>query len=200
MIERHLYGSRSPGFTVKIQSELPIRHPRTGDVIGVSQGAWVEFGQATGEVRANNYLTGESEMFETWQGGVIDLDAIADDKGWDTDLREKAIRVLDEQCRLRPDLVWKIDFIVPPAEKPWPNYDDEVGDQVPLLIEMAKRLGVVGKVLAYERENMGRPDVLEPLEAWLEETGGEPEPEPEPVVAVRPKPAASDELPRVLTF
>lgn len=171
--QQNLYKSRHAGLSVKIRSEVTRRHPSTGDVIGVTAGVWANFGEPTGLARVNNPLTGQTEMVETFRGGYFNLDAVADDQGWDDDLRERAKYVLDKLCVDQPDKCQRVDYIVPPAEKPWPTYDEQ---DAAAIVEMAAMAGLTQKAIAYERENENREDLIALLEG---KQAAKPDPAPE---------------------
>jgi hypothetical protein len=69
---------------------------------------------------------------------------------------------------------------------------------VDALVATASKLGLVGKTLAYERENQERELLIAALEQ-ASEAQSDPEPEPVPVLASRPK-KKPDELTRVAVF
>lgn len=188
-----LYTSRHAGLSIKVRSGLTHRHPTTGDIIGETPAVWAFFGQPTGEVRFNNPLTGEMDTLETYMGGTFSISAAAEENGWDEDVQDMVRRRLDKLCEDRPGMIQRVDHVTPPAEKPWPTYDQATN--VEQIAEMARQLGLVGKTLVYERENLGRAALIALLE------GGEstdPEPEPEPVVAVKPRRKAEEPLERVI--
>jgi hypothetical protein len=110
-------------------------------------------------------------------------------------------RKLDSVARKQPNTLQSVDYVVPPAGKPWPTYDDEP-DPVKVF-EDAVRLGLATKALAYERENRQRQDVMAALEAQLVQS---PEPEErEPVLASPTRRAEEplvpvDGIPRIATI
>jgi hypothetical protein len=188
-----MWKSRHAGLNVKVRSALEQRHPVTGDIISTRPAVRAEFGFATGVQRVQNPMTGQFENLEGFQGGFFDLDTMAEQLGWDDDIKAMVERRLDELCVQMPNSIQSVDFVIPPAERPWPTYDDE--DDGQKLYDQAVPLGLAGKTLAYERENRQRQSLIEALEAYLE-GHQEPEPAPAPVLAVEPK-QAEPELLRV---
>lgn len=191
-MQSDLYTSRHAGLAVKIRSALTTRHPVTGHIIGERPSVWANFGEPTGEVHYKNPLTGEDDTLETYMGGTFSLQVAAEENGWDEDVQDMVRRTLDKMCVDRPAMIQRVDYVVPPAEKPWPTFD--AATDVDEIAAMAKTLGLVGKTLAYERENLGRAALIQLLEGA---ESIDPEPEPEPVVAVKPK-KAEDKLERVI--
>ncbi len=179
-----LYKSRHAGLLVKVRSGLSQRHPVTGDIIGETPSVWASFGEPTGTARFNNPLTGEWDELETFQGGLFDLDSAAEQNNWDDDVKEMVRRKLDNLCEKQPATCQRVDYVIEPAAKPWPTYDDLADiEEIALL---AGSLGLTGKALAYERENLNRAALLDLLD---EAAVASPDPEvaPEPVLAVKPK-------------
>jgi hypothetical protein len=186
-----MWKSKHTGLNRKVRSALEKRHPVTGDVIETIPAIRAEFGFATGEQRITDPLTGEFTTLEGFQGGFFDLDAVAEQKGWDDDIKEMVARSLDELERQQPQTLQSVDYIVPPAPKPWPTYDAESDPEK--LVSLAAELGLATRALAYERENRERADVITALEAQLK---GAPEPdEPQPVVATATRAAEEPLLP-----
>jgi hypothetical protein len=179
-----MYKSRHAGLNVKVRSALETRHPVTGDIISTRPAVRAEFGFPTGEQRIMNPLTGQPDTLEGYQGGFFDLDSVAEDQGWDDDVKAMVARRLDEYCLQAPQSCQSVDFVVAPPEIPWPTYDTETDPA--RLVELAASLGLAGKALAYERENKERADVITALEKQLAEKP-EPEPAPAPVLATEPK-------------
>lgn len=189
-----MWKSRHAGFFVMVRDAVPRRHPVTGDIIeGGRPRLDCEFGFPTGEQRVHNPLTGQIDVLEGYQGGFFDLDSAAEQLGWNEDEKGLVERELDRQCQLRPGSVQRVDFVIAPAERPWPTYDDETDPQK--LYEQAVPLGLAGKTLAYERENRQRPDLVKALQEHLA-ASPEPEPEAPPVLAIETKPG-EPELQRV---
>jgi hypothetical protein len=179
-----MWKSRHAGLNVKVRSALETRHPVTGDVIATRPAVRAEFGFATGEQRVQNPYTGEFESLEGYQGGFFNLDAVAEQSGWDEEIKAMVARRLDELCVQMPQSIQSVDFVTAPAETPWPTYDAETDPKK--LVALAVSLGLAGKALAYERENAERADVIQALEKQLAETP-EPEPAPPPVLATESK-------------
>jgi len=179
-----MWKSRHAGLNVKVRSALETRHPVTGDIISTRPAVRAEFGFATGEQRIVSPLTGEITVLEGFQGGFFDLDTMAEANGWDDDIKAMVERRLDNYCLQAPQSCQSVDFVVAPAEIPWPTYDLETDPDT--LVDLAASLGLAGKALAYERENKERADVITALEKRLA-GNPEPEPAPAPVLATEPK-------------
>ena len=180
-----MWKSRHAGLNVKVRSALETRHPVTGDIISTRPAVRAEFGFPTGRSKPLlDPLTGQFVQLEGYQGGFFDLDAMAETNGWDDDVKAMVERRLDSYCQQSPQSCQSVDFVVAPAEIPWPTYDLETDPDT--LVELAASLGLAGKALAYERENKERADVITALEQQLADTP-EPEPEPAPVLATEPR-------------
>jgi len=109
-------------------------------------------------------------------GHYFDLDTQAEQKGWTDEEKALVEKRLDRAC---------VDFpreirlhTKPPAEKPWPTYDDTHHLQV---ARIAEATGTLDQALAYEKENANRKGVVKMLEqAVAEAAQAAPEPDPEP--------------------
>jgi hypothetical protein len=140
-------------------------------------------------------------VLEGFQGGFFDLDSMAEQNGWDDDIKEMVARRLDALEAKQPNTLQNVDYVIPPAAKPWPTYDDETDPEK--IISLSATLGLATRALAYERENAQRQHVLVGLEAQLAD---KPEPvEPEPVIAVTAKRMEEplvpvDGIPRIATI
>lgn len=192
-LQRAVYKSKSLGLRVQIRPERSKHHPTTGDVIEVIPRVYAEFGVFGPERDFYNQLSGEMDTAATIIGGVFDLDAIAEERGWDADVKAQAERELDRQCTLRPELLQRVDYISAPAPRPWPTYDGTDPDKV---IEIAQATGTSAAAAAYERENLERAELIEQLD---KDAATQPVVEPvEPVVAISNEPASSDDPTRII--
>lgn len=182
--KRRIWTSRHMNLTVPIWKATYKFTPR-GDRYMDSPGYLACFGVPGPVMQIENPLTGQLDVIESFRGGVYDLDVEAAEKGWDEETAGEVERVLDKLALDRPALLQRVEYMLPPAEKPWPTYDEMADNKV--IAEMARTLGLVGKTLAYEYENRQRPGLIQALESALEES---PDPEPEPAPSVAVKPAA----------
>lgn len=100
--------------------------------------------------------------------GVLDTDAEALVQGWsdeDKSFVEQALKNATANG---------VEYVIadePKAAKPWPKYDDIVGDEAAEQIAwQVDQLGLsVNAVLAYERENEDRADVIAALSELLKQ-------------------------------
>ena len=81
---------------------------------------------------------------------------------------EERINIEDALRKKGENAGWQRFIIVdaPRAPKPWPTYDEDGEDDV---VAIAERLNLVEAVVAYEKENGAREDVLAPLGAAVED-------------------------------
>lgn len=190
----NIFKSRHDGLVVNVLKARTVRHPVTGDPIEEIPAIRAEFGVPGPTVSFRNPLTNEMDEMETFRGGVYDVDAMAEYNEWSDEIREAVIRRLDKLCKDRPDMIERVDYVIPPAEKPWPTYDT-MADELEI-VQIAGNLGLVEKTIAYECENANRAALVELLKEKLAEKP-DPEPEQEPVVAVEP-PKVPEKLERLI--
>jgi hypothetical protein len=188
-----MWKSRSAGLNAKVRSALIRRHPVTGDIIETVPAVRAEFGFPTGVASTVDPATGVRETLEGYQGGFFDLDSVAEERGWDDDVKAMVERRLDELCQQMPNVIQSVDYVTAPAQVPWPTYDAE--DDGQKVFDLAVALGLATRALEYERENRRRPSLIQALEAHLA-LSPEPEPAPEPVLAVD-APQAEEPLLRI---
>lgn len=102
--------------------------------------------------------------------GVFDTVAAQQAEGWSDEQRE----LIEKKLLSLPDFGSTYILVeLPRTEKPWPKYDDlrpvgrrTIKDVAEKIAEMTADLGIdPGMVVAYERENQNRPEVLAALEA-----------------------------------
>jgi hypothetical protein len=109
---------------------------------------------------------------------LFDTDLAAEAYGWDENTKA--------QVEARMQAKAGVDFIQlirPPLPAPWPNYDKVTprGDLhlYEVIVAVVEETGLdPAEVIAYERENLNRPDVIEALEALVpaeEEAPAEPQ-------------------------
>lgn len=94
--------------------------------------------------------------------GTFDSEAYVE-RFEDDDEREAMLEKIDKRLRkLQGD--FPSEFVIvdqPAADKPWPSYDDDTGEDV---VFLQKRLGIPAeKVRLYELENENRPEVIEAM-------------------------------------
>ncbi len=156
-----LYRSRSRGLTVRVRPEIPDLHPTTRNKLGVKAPRLVaRFGIFGPEQRYYNQITGQMDTTAPVIGGFFDLDEAASQANWSDDDKELVRYRLDEECRKRPDLLQRLDYVIEPAPLPWPTYDTTEADQVATL---AETLGLATEALRYEYEHENRETVVDAL-------------------------------------
>lgn len=90
--------------------------------------------------------------------GVWDSEVAAHSNGWDDDFHDK---VCD---RLRQLEVNDSHFVIveeKQAAKPWGSYDEDTTDEI---VEFAIRFKSVDEAIAYERQQLGRVEIIAALE------------------------------------
>lgn len=106
---------------------------------------------------------GFTERASDIRGHFFDLDAQAEQKGWDDDEKEIVARhLLRVICPTQPEFCQL--HTEAPAGKPWPTYDSTHHNQIPTL---AETLGLVAEALTYERQNKNRESVIVKLNELL---------------------------------
>lgn len=163
-----LYESKYSDLQVIIRARSLTFHHATGVQTGEIPPLVARFGMHHGEISVENPLTGEVEQRALIQGHFYDTDAAAESLGWTEDEKESVEAALDRLCKQQPFLIAKIEHEAPVfgLAKPWPSYDETHWKTVSVL---AKQLGLVDEVLAYERANAKREGVLNALEENVEE-------------------------------
>ena len=155
---------------VPVQAAEPIYAGASATVIGHSKEIVAEFGVAGPEVsrldengdQVNDQYTGEPLKAVSIVGGVLDLQAQAEQKGWTPEEVEMVRAKLDYACRTEPDKVRRRSKAR--AAAPWATYDTIHHKKIPVL---AEQLGLVAEALSYEKENKNRDEVVSKLEAAL---------------------------------
>ncbi len=194
---RHLWKSRHLNLTVPVRKKMYDYNKVTGERWVTKPAIRVCFGVPGDVVQITNPLTGELDVMETFRGGVYDLDVMAADMEWDEEIVKMIERRLDTLALERPGMLERVQYAVMPAEKPWPTFDQMADIQT--IAERASELGLIGKALAYERENMERADLIRMLEAAQGLTP-DPEPDPAPVVALEPQKQGEEPLKALAVF
>jgi hypothetical protein len=102
---------------------------------------------------------GTTDFAADIRGHYFNLDAQAEQKGWDEEEKELVARVMLRRAPSSPDFsLWS----KAPAPKPWAKYDSTPELDVPVL---AEQTGTVSEAIAYESENKNRSKVLKELRA-----------------------------------
>lgn len=99
--------------------------------------------------------------------GVLDTDSEAINQNWSPEDKEFVEQAL---IRAASNGVEYVICAAPKATRPWSTYDEFVGEDA--VAKIAYTIDLVGAdpkgVLRYEKENLGRPEVVEMLEARIE--------------------------------
>lgn len=153
-------------------------HPVTGDEIDRTPGIWANFGKLGPQYSYENPLTGEVGTGAEISGHYYDTDVEAAQNGWDQDTKDMVERKLRALAVREPARIQEEVREIVRAARPWPTYDSLDAAQV---LELAPALGLEAEALAYERENRGRPTVIDGLTAEapaepVEDEDEEPEP------------------------
>lgn len=159
----NLYTSPNACLEVPLQKHVPEGRTLDGHPYGERQRALrAYFGTSGAEQPVYNPLTGQMDTAAEIIGGYFDLDAAADsaEPPWTPEERQTAKRELDRICKQRPDLVRRVEYATPAAERPWPTYDLQAEEGI---LEACELLGLAHQALSYEAENQARPELLEAL-------------------------------------
>lgn len=169
-----IYESPYSMYQETVQGKEPIYAGASATVIGYTKEIVAEFGKAFPEVDRVTYDregnpqpvldvgTGEPLKSALIVGGVFDLQAQAQEKGWTDEEIEMVRKALDHVCAVAPGLVKRRSAVR--AAVPVATYDTLHHKQIPALME---QLGLVGEALNYERENKNRSEVVAKLEELL---------------------------------
>lgn len=142
-----------------------VYHPVTGTEIRDQEvkELTAEFGVHRGEYKVTDDDGNELGTYADIAGNFYDLDVDAEAKGWSAEEKEAMREHLIRKSVELPDFC-QIHSI-PAAPAPWPSYDDVPAENVGLL---AIDLGLAEGALAYERENLNRPEVRTVLEVHIQ--------------------------------
>jgi len=100
---------------------------------------------------------------------AYDTDLAAERNGWDAKTKADVEKLLDAQ---QGQDYFRVDL--PRLAAPWPKYDDAVdADQIAAIAGASLEADGVTHAIAYELENLARPDVIAALEEILEVAGDE---------------------------
>jgi hypothetical protein len=106
----------------------------------------------------------ETEVSPVSRLSVFDSEAAKKEKRWDDEEHDLVVQTLRESDRNGLDFI-EVDAKVRPA--PWKTYDNLTDPEK--IVELATEIGVpITDVLAYERENENREDVVTALEEALD--------------------------------
>lgn len=156
------YGTKASAFYTIVQAADPIRHPRTGDIIGYQKELIAEAAVHGKEVNVTG-PDGSTLKVGDVRGHFIDTAAQAEAKGWTDEERERVEARLDFWCEQQPGQIWHLEEAKVPA--PWPTYDEMHGNAI---APFAKQAGMVAEALAYERQRENpRQGTIATLEEML---------------------------------
>lgn len=146
-------------YRLAVRSESPIYDH--GVQIGTEKELVLEFGEGSSAYKwrdeDGNYVDDGRDHFDI-RGHYANTKIQGEQKGW-TD-EERALVEKKALATQAPDGHWL--HTKPPAQKPWPKYDQTAAAAV---AELASSLGLVEEALEYERENKNRKTVVEALTA-----------------------------------
>ena len=149
-----------------------------GDLFDETRELVAEFG-VFGEEYTYETPDGTTDFGVDIRGHFFDLDAQAEQKGWDDEEKELVARKLLREIVVKFPGECQL-YSEPPAVKPWPKYDEAHHNQIPVL---ADQFGCVAEALRYEKQNRKRESVIAKLSELLEQS-----------VAVQPEGDSSSEL------
>jgi len=155
------YGSKFRAFRVNIRPKIEIPHPTMPVILNTIPEMVAEFGLHLPEVEVE--IEGSTERYGQIIGNFYDLDADAEEKGWNDEEYQIAKARLDALCETWPEAIWKLEPAVP--EAPWATYDDMDAAKIAIL---AGELNLVGQALAYEKVTKARKTVVAALEKLVE--------------------------------
>jgi len=157
-----LFKSAYSDFQVLVRSEAVNYHPATGVEISRVPALTANFGQHRGEYETENYLEGGTYTGAVILGYFFDSEAAQEENGWTDEERESVEQAILRIAQREPYLVAPISMERPPAEKPWPSYDEQTAKEV---VAVASGAGLINEALRYERENKGRSTLIDELES-----------------------------------
>jgi hypothetical protein len=184
-----LFKSPHANLRVICRNQIVKRHPVTGDPIETVPELVANFGKMGDVYTYDDPLTGEQRQGARMFGGFFDTDVEAVEQEWDEDTKGLVERTLMRFAQTQQDRIQYVPREKVPAGLPWPTYDVQEPEQV---IEYARALGLVSEAVAYEKENLARPLILDALEDVAEapqpakktaKAGPEPETVEEPEAA-----------------
>jgi hypothetical protein len=167
-----LYQSKYADLQVFIRSQSVVYHPATGVEISRVAPLRANFGHHAGEYMMEDPFTGQPERHAVIYGHFFDTDVAAEQNGWTEEEHGSVVTTLDRLCKQLPFVIAKVDQEAPVLEpdKPWPSYDETHHKTIPVL---ARQLGLVERVIAYERAHGNREGILKALEQAEEEAPAE---------------------------
>lgn len=113
---------------------------------------------------------GNTQVAPDISGHYFDVNAQAEQKGWDEKEVELVVKRLDRACIDFPSEISL--YSAPRVLKPWPKYDETAWSKI---ADLADNLGLVHEALGYERENENRAGVIDALTKILEAEQAEAE-------------------------
>lgn len=164
-----LFRSPHPGFRQNVRPPSEIAHPVTGVVISSTKALVAEFGVFGPEQLVYDPITQQQVAVADVQGGFFDSLAAQEREDWTDEERETVEAILRQVFRNMPAYGEEILPVPVAAPRPWSSYDELVDEKAAKIPDLAEGLELVPETLRYERENLGRPEVIGPLEAMLEE-------------------------------
>lgn len=155
---------------IVVQAAEPIYAGPTATIIGHQKEIVAEFGFAGPEIpmldangeRVTDPYTGEPYSTASVVGGVFNLQAQAEQKGWTPEEVDLVRQKVDYVALTEPAIVQR--RTAPKANPPWPTYDTTHHKTIPTF---AAQAGLVGEALAYETQNKNRSEVVEKLREAL---------------------------------
>jgi hypothetical protein len=168
--------SRSANLTLPIRDRKVHYHPVNGEIVKVDEALSVQFKHA-GSVppyareavqRLANWGVGLGHNEDPFSRcGAVDTEVEKVAQGWSDDEHSFVCEAL------RNSQSSGIEFVIveaPPIAKPFPKYDDIVGEQAAEQIAFyADELGIdPGQIKLYEQENLDREDVIARMDALIE--------------------------------
>lgn len=157
-----LFESKYADLQVFIRAQSVMYHPATGVEIGRTVPLRANFGHHGGEFLMEDPLTGTIDRHALIYGHFYDTDVGAELNNWTPEEKESVELTLSRLCDQLPFVIAKVhrDEKVFAPEKPWPNYDETHHKTIPVL---ARQLGLVDQVIAYETANANREGILKAL-------------------------------------
>lgn len=153
--------SNHKGFTQVVRHRMPARFNNvTGEPIEWHRRLAADFGQFGAEQTIINPETGNPIVVADIRGGFYDSVAAQQREGLTDEEREAIEEKLREEARIHPGYVQEVVAVHVPASAPWQTFNDMDPADV---VKTAKLLGLEPESLRFERENLARPEVLEPL-------------------------------------
>lgn len=154
---------KAKGHSECCRSELPELRNGDGSIQREKRRAlWAEFGVFGDEYVWEDTKTGETGVSFDFRGGFFDLDAQAEQNGWDPEEKEQVAR---HMTRMAESGKAKFSlYSAPKFAAPWPTYDETHHSKI---VDLASTLGLLGESLNYEEQNKKRPTVVDGLRAAI---------------------------------